>query len=1696
MSKKEVTPRDPLQGTEVMSTVATGGGGSVFQARVGALYLANMLTGLPTAFSLHGARVEELRFEARYIGAHTDDIYCRLCDTKESWLQFVQCKRGLNATASNTDFIDGLQGAWRDFLGLEKSPFERASDVLVLATIAPATAANQAAKRLCELARASADLADYLQKVSSKLFDKKHKETWEAFKTISKETLTEKYTEELVFQLLQRLRVDIHDLGSESSQELSLVQALLTSGQQSDSGELVWDGLVSYVQEQGITVGTVTRTAWSQTAKEGLQAAVSRLTSSHGLGSVAERLTERALLQLSLISTSLPNGTHISRGECVGRVLSALDDRQLAIITGGPGAGKSAVVSDLASLLRESGPLFFFRADELDVPTLAAVQSLNGFQDPVQGIDTLLRTGAPTVIIDSLEKALEAQNPGALEELLALVRKNKSSRLCITTRSYALNGLYTNFLYSFSSQVVDVPLLTDAEIDAAVAESPFEEVAAKDPGVKEVLRTPYYLQLAFKYAAARTALPSASGNDLRRALWTERIAPSRGLSAVMRTRRQKTFDQICYLRTERFAQFVESPRDAEAVASLLQDAVLVKDEVDRVAPAHDVLEDWSLFFRVEREVRSAERDWSALFTKLGSHAGMRRALRSWTAQRSAEGDDDAYALLEAAFRPESTIAQLWRDEIAIGLLRSERVEELVAKLGNNDTFSNVALLQRLSHLLRVACKGPTSVDYSHLAADSANKELLARIGMAAPVGKAWDVMIGLVARAFPSLPPEAHSWVVQLAEDSVAHDDAWHKPSPRVADVFSMAEHYCLRDNETWYRENSVGKRFYELLCRCSGASPAKFKLFIDALMKRVSDSPEDRNVYAEERLEFLTNIKHCREPVYFNAELVRTVFWALYTEPGPQSERHFGMDGWEAAMGLSQRAAHAFFPPSVMQGPFRWLLLRSFAKSVHFVVELCNHAAMSFAKSHPEEVTLVPSEQSPNGRVHIHAWRLWAAYRGHSVSSYVLNCALMALEERLLIEAKVQPGLISEVLEFILERGESSFTTGLVAGVLIAHPSLVTEKLLPLFNCPQFFADDIARCVEEPSTLAIRSGHDGLDDERQKERIASNRLPHRQRHLETLVLQLQIMRSDLREGVFAILDKHIEGLKHAEDAPDGWRMGLKRMDARGMKLGEPVGDGKLVPLEIANLEPELKQVSDQAESRSQLMNRLAAVRLWAGAVTQPTITSSPGAADRFSSSSEVYEEFQQLLEEIKGQEQAMLLGMDDDLPCALIQRWPTDTSEALQWAKDYLLDVTSKRLDSDAWVHRGPAKGALRARTLILLASVDPSHPKLPGSLANIITEPVWTVRRAGALAISEVLRPKHPLLAEILTTALAQYAEALDTTIGAARRGRRDFIEEARDATSKGLLAVLTGGKLAPRPSPRSLAALKEWTIALDAARSEAPETWRVPALTTLARLMSDQEGKSSVDRYDPDYVDFEARWEVGDLLASELLVQSTDKTPIFEALDYCIEHSPELTERVLESTLSGCMKQEYANADAFWRVWDRAAAKILPDESLRTRSRRVYSKNEKPLAVLLFQSTQWSKNYHDLPLLRNRPCFVSNCLVAAGDSWHTLEHLLALMAGVGRATAVPFALEQLRNAITKAPADLFNDGSSLWNAETICQAAVHEHRQVLLRDVTLRRATLEVLDRLVDAGSSLAFQLRDYLATSSPATPSTLLVSSSAA
>lgn len=160
---------------------------------------------------------------------------------------------------------------------------------------------------------------------------------------------------------------------------------------------------------------------------------------------------------------------------------------------------------------------------------------------------------------------------------------------------------------------------------------------------------------------------------------------------------------------------------------------------------------------------------------------------------------------------------------------------------------------------------------------------------------------------------------------------------------------------------------------------------------------------------------------------------------------------------------------------------------------------------------------------------------------------------------------------------------------------------------------------------------------------------------------------------------------------------------------------------------------------------------------------------------------------------------------------------------------------------------------------------------------------------------------------------------------------------------------------------------------------------------------------------------------------------------------------------------------------------AAACFPETSLRKRSRSYHSYHEELLRVLLFSSIPWRDGAHHLKAFDANPSFASKALTEVGDTYDGFYNCVRMAAGIARNVSVPRVLIAMRDAIARAPADLFNDFDCQWYVETICRVAVHDHRQTVLSDARLRQATLDVLDVLVDAGSSLAFQLRDYLATS---------------
>lgn len=1676
MSDKEGSPRDPLTGKQVSSPVSTGGGGPLFQARTQALYLANMLTGLQTVQAVAGGRVRSVRFEARYAGAHTDDIYCEVDGIGGAgWRCFVQCKLSLEVLAGNAAFKDAFPAAWRDWHG--QQAFRRERDVLSIATSNPAHKSVDAARHVCELARASHDLADLTLKLETeRLKSAEVRDAWDVLKTASQGVLGSEYADDKLFSFLRCLRFDVHDVATEETQEIALFAGLLgTWCGQPERGNLIRGALTEYCLGMGTKPGTVTASSWRSSASADMQQVFDAgSVGAIGLAAAWHALCERAQRQLALVETKLPNGVRVDRLSLHAQVLQAEKGHQLVLVTGGPGVGKSGVMAGVAPILAERGPLFFFRGDELDAPTLDAALVAAGISGGVAALDTAMAAYPRlTLVLDSLEKALEYAKRGALEELLALAAKHDSVRVLITARSHALAPLQTNFLYRFSSCTTTVPPLGDGELNKAMSECGFSSDEVGEDRLRRVLKVPFYLRLAVLHRMAGRALQGGNDSELRKHLWTEGVAPSAAGAQGLSGRRRRVFDTVCFQRTERLSQFVDAPADLEAVEALVRDGILVRDPHGRVAPAHDVFEDWSLFFRVEREVADAEQDWKALFERLGTHSGLRRAFRAWATEQADSGQSDALSVLDHCVTS-AEASSLWRDEAMIGLLRSNAAERLISRFEATLVKNGFALLKRMSHVLRVACKGPSPSRQPPWGDSEMAKEAQIRSSMTTPVGDSWQHVVVFVERHKEALPKEAWRWVESLLSDACI-ELKWFEKTQVALSTFNLADYFLSKFDDHWSRDDSLGKRYFKLYLKTLFNAPERAKVYLDGLIASVEDSEAgSRNFQAEQKLDFALDFLNVEA---WAAALPRTVCSALLSMYIDKGERVPSRNGYfrheRGSYGFKQHGPSKFSPASPMSGPFRHLLNLRPAIGIAFIVELANSAASTYQANSESSVLVVAAEESPNGSEHLHTVEFWCAYRAIGSADDLLASALMALEERLLFDAARGAESVRPNLEWILDNGTSSLTTAVAVSILTAHPDLAPDLAFRVFKSKEFFFADRTRMTHEGQASFFIAGVGLTDEFKRMERTTSAGLEHRRVDLECLVLRMQVEQPELRERIFSVLDEHLRqsSALPEEEQDSTWRIALKRMDLRALRLGPPVGDGQHRALVIADLDEDLAEKSARANERMVQMNRKARLQLW----TKSAIGRRKEDDISFATPRAVLDELEAVRAAESDDERRFHPARDHEVAAALVMTMLGQDNEVDAWAMGMLLDpkklpVESEYESANVWQDI--------ARAVVRLAAKRSDDSRVGPALARIAVNQHQSVRRALAEAIRANRSAVGVATVKAISLGMARYAQLVGAASEKDWTHRKESHGAARRLAERELRVRLSGGEL-PEPllSGERLFNPMDWCAALCACGDVEDWAWMQSTANALYDLAGEPRRGSARREEFP----YDARQEVAALLARELMRDGARGVLAQQKLHQLLDATPEFAAEVLHHVDAIAeVPHNRPPGRRFWQVWDGASGEVLRRPELRS---GYHSSFEKPLRELLFVGDvgdRWKEGVYHLAVFDERPNFVAESLKEAGDTSVGLEACLTLMYGVGRQSSIPSALPALSDAIQSHGPEAFEIRNAEWNAETICRIAVHEHRASLLKSKPLRAATLSILDGLVEAGSSIGFLLRDYLAT----------------
>ena len=397
---------------------------------------------------------------------------------------------------------------------------------------------------------------------------------------------------------------------------------------------------------------------------------------------------------------------HFDRAEMVESLFESVGKNKITIITGAAGAGKSALLKEFLENQPSETNFFIFKAEQFNENNLSHVFSKLGISHSIS--DILYSIGylqKKIIVIDAMEKLLEADTENAFLQLLAQLKNYEEIKLIFTSRAYAVN-LVTQKYNIPDLKVLEIEPLSDAELELALQNFPSLKPYYENKGIKEILRSPKYLQFAVKtLGIAGLNIENLSLIDFKLKLWNHIIERATETANGMPRKRGKAFSDIAINRAKSMRLFVE-PNDQmaeEAVEALLKDNVIFKNELEyEFAPSHDILEDWALAKHISK-IKSNASSVEEFFVQIGNQPALRRAFRLWVEDYLVADSDAIVDLVRDTYK-NAKIEKYWVDELLISVFRSKNASSFFENFEVDLLENEGAFLKHAIVLAQTACK--------------------------------------------------------------------------------------------------------------------------------------------------------------------------------------------------------------------------------------------------------------------------------------------------------------------------------------------------------------------------------------------------------------------------------------------------------------------------------------------------------------------------------------------------------------------------------------------------------------------------------------------------------------------------------------------------------------------------------------------------------------------------------------------------------------------------------------------------------------------------------------------------------------------------------------------------------------------------------------------------------------------------------
>lgn len=1417
----------------------------------------------------------------------------------------------------------------------------------------------------------------------------------------------------------------------------------------------------------------------------------------------------------------------IDRSPLVVRLKETLQQSPVVIVCGEGGVGKTAVVKDFHKQLANDAPLFMFKATEFGA--LTNVNHLfRAYGDFT--ISDLTEEFASAeekyVVVDSAEELSGIEHPEVFQELLSSFRLT-GWKVVFTTRLNYLEDLERILIlvYGVSFKPITVENLSADEL-AQFAES-YHFVLPEHERLRRLLQNPFYLNEYLRdYPSGQTTI---GYSEFREAMWNTRIARTSDTRNNLHRKREQCFLEIARKRAMTGSFFVAVDNYDDVLPQLEADEIIKYDaSAGGYFVAHDIYAEWALDKIIERAFHTSS-TFDEFYEAIGSSLPVRRAFRSWLSEKLLSDDGAAKRLIESTIDA-SAIDRHWRDEVIVAAMLSPYAEVFTsyvsAKLLSlpDQAFDEERssryprsvsvrskyeerLLTKILFLLRIACK---DIDHELLKVFGAKSDALAHL-FAKPKGAGWHSVIAFINQHKGELGLSYMNLVLPVL-------DGWNrynKQGPTTKHAAQLALFYYQElakdDGHFPYGMKDDAK---EQLIRTIFNGTAEIADELKAIFAQIvadGDATRRTTYYelAQAALSDATETgviaKHLPTEV-----LALAKFYWVYTPPKNRDAWYSGRHDIEMETHFNLASNHSeYYPASAFQTPILILLQAAPRETANFILDFTNRAVEYFAKTDLGKAEVEEIDIHIDGKPPIKQWisnRIWNLYRGTQVAPTLLESIHMAFERWMLAQAKVaSPDVLEGWCLYLIEKSRSSSITAVVTSIVLAEPGKLFNVAKVLFRTKELFHFESGRMqldASAKSLFGISADRTGIFT---NERLGTCDDEHRKTNLEHLALKYQLFRSDdeteevvkaRQEAIWQIFDDYYARLPDpADETPDDkiWRLYLARMDRRKMNISTETKDDKVLISFNPEIDPELRQYSEEAVARTTEAMKYTPLKLW--------------AHYRFEHREDEYKKYPQYeedhqhalvdakaildhLEASKGEDRQFTLFYKavPGYVCAVLLRDKfelLDSSEK-EFCKDVLLDYASASLD-DRYQYQ--VSDGVSAAVLVLPLLMAP-FPKEAQRIKEVLLFGLFNEHPAGMsqtfsdFAMSAILNEMwrdRPIDANSLLLGYLLLKPKLDAVRSSIRDQRRkknifnfsqsevlkEFTKQCKAELKKVLTSRVTFDDLPPANTIDEEVLATGFLMLPIPIVDQQHKTFAEVACKTLAKRLLERDRHDRQDR-----IDYGLRHRFFDKLA-EIALKS-EKREAAAYLRPFLDHfgDPRETASLFSSFVSA--EDKLNQYEQFWTAWELFYPGIK--KFCERKTGRLYG--TEVVHNYLLAWPYWRKDAKEWRSLRVREkAFFKRVAEEIGDHPAVLYSLAKLLNEIGSGF-VEDGISWISGIIDRTP-DLNSrelEVNTVYYLENLVRGYLLQNRFKVRTTPQIQHHVLSILNFLLEQGSATAYLLRE--------------------